>query len=91
MGLKNWPVSISKVFSRPGKQNAKADFLSRRPEHRRKKGEDGKQGSILRPENLTMERKELANELASCLTPVESEPGYFTIVGEYGIGKTTLV
>ena len=41
-----------RIFFRPGKQNAKADFLSRRPEHRLEKGEDGMQGPILLPRNL---------------------------------------
>ena len=38
-----------------------------------------------------IERKALADELAECLTPSASGIGYFTIVGERGTGKTTLV
>ena len=38
-----------------------------------------------------IERKALADKLAWCLTPSESGSGYFTIVGEHGTGKTTLV
>ena len=38
-----------------------------------------------------IERKTLADELAWCLTPSEYGSGYFSIVGEHGTGKTTLV
>ena len=39
-----------KIYFRPGKQNAKADYLSRRPEHRPEKGGDS--GTILKPKNI---------------------------------------
>jgi hypothetical protein len=42
-----------KIYFRPGKQNAKADYLSRRPEHRPMKEGDKDLESILRPENLS--------------------------------------
>ena len=41
-----------RIYFRPGHQNAKANYLSRCPEHRLKEGEDGKQELILKPENL---------------------------------------
>ncbi len=41
-----------RIYFRPGRQNAKADYLSRRPEHRLEEGKDGDQGPILKPGNL---------------------------------------
>ena len=42
-----------RIFFRPGRQNVKADYLSRRPEHRLEKGGDRKPETILKPENIT--------------------------------------
>ena len=41
-----------KIYFRPGKKNGKADYLSRRPEHRPEKGEDGKQVTILQEKHF---------------------------------------
>src|SRR6266705_4053168 len=44
-----------KIFFRPGKKNAKADFLSRRPEYRREEGEDKEPEKILKDRNISTE------------------------------------
>ena len=41
-----------RIFFRPGRQNVKVDYLSRRPEHRQETGGDRKPETILKPENL---------------------------------------
>ena len=41
-----------KIYFRPGKKNGKADYLSRRPEHRPKEGEDGKQVTVLQEKHF---------------------------------------
>ena len=42
-----------KIYFRPGKKNAKSDYLSRRPEHCREKGGDGQPEPILKPSMLS--------------------------------------
>ena len=44
-----------KIFFRPGRHNAKADYLSRRPEYRLEKGGDRKPKMILKPDNISEE------------------------------------
>ena len=41
-----------KIFFRPGRQNGKADYLSRRPEYRLEKGGDRKPETILKQDNI---------------------------------------
>ena len=41
-----------KIFFRPGRQNGKADYLSRRPEYRLEKGGDKNPKPILKPDNI---------------------------------------
>ena len=47
-----------KIYFRPGRQNGKADYLSRRPEHRLEKGGDRKPEMILKPDNFSEEQTE---------------------------------
>ena len=42
-----------KIFFRPGRQNGKADYLSRCPEYRLEKGGDKKPEMILKPDNIS--------------------------------------
>ena len=42
-----------RIFFRPGKQNVKADYLSRRPEYRLEKGWDRTPEPILKPTNIS--------------------------------------
>ena len=42
-----------RIFFRPGKQNVKADYLSRRPEYRLEKGGDGTPEPTLKPTERT--------------------------------------
>ena len=42
-----------KIFFRPGRQNGKADYLSRCPEYRLEKGGDKKPETILKPDNIS--------------------------------------
>ena len=41
-----------KIFFRPGRQNGKDDFLSRRPEYRLEIGGDRKPDTLLKPDNI---------------------------------------
>ena len=41
-----------KIFFHPGRQNGKADYLSRRPEYRLEKGGDRKSATILKQDNI---------------------------------------
>ena len=41
------------MFFRPGRQNGKADYLSRRPEYWLEKGGDKKPETILKPDNIS--------------------------------------
>ena len=41
-----------KIFFRPGRQNGKADYLSRRPEDRLEKVGDKNTETILKPDNI---------------------------------------
>ena len=47
-----------KIYFRPGRQNGKAYYLSRRPEHRLEKGGDRKPEMILKPDNISEEQTE---------------------------------
>ena len=42
-----------KIFFRPGRQNGKADYRSRRTEYRPEKGGDKNQETILKPDNIS--------------------------------------
>ena len=42
-----------RIFFRPGQQNGKADYLSRRPEYRLERGGDKNPDTILKPDNIS--------------------------------------
>ena len=52
-----WAQELSgydfKIFFRPGRQNGKADYLSRRPEYWLEKGGDKNPEPILKPDNIS--------------------------------------
>ena len=50
-----------RIFFRPGRQNIKADYLSRRPEHRLEERGDRKPENILKPEILNQNNRENPN------------------------------
>ena len=59
-----------KIFFRPGWQNGKADYLSRRPEYRLEKGGDQNPETILKPDNIGDDYKiPLAHKDRICAIP----------------------